>query len=183
MSDDDRERPRAGDRRYRTDGGDIPESGTSETVGHETTVIARTIVRVVVPIILVTAIALLLQGHNRPGGGFIGAVLTTTAVALAYVVFGLEYLQVNLLGSSSRPEGGLIEGYRWLFAAGLAVAVGSMLVPGLVGYPLFTQGVLFVEGLPIYGELEVASALAFDLGVYLAVVGAVLTAIAEVGSE
>lgn len=166
---------------YRADGGS--ENGSRETVGHETTVIARTIVRLVVPIILVTAIALLLQGHNRPGGGFIGAVLTATAVALGYVVFGVEDLQVNLLGSSSDPDGGLIERYRWLFAAGLAIAVGSMLVPGLVGAPLFTQGILFVEHLPIYGELEVASALAFDLGVYLAVVGAVLTAIAEVGAE
>ena len=145
--------------------------------------IARTVVRLVVPIILVTAIALLLQGHNRPGGGFIGAVLTTTAILLAYVVFGLESLQVSLLGTTGDGSHGLVEVYRWLFAAGLAIALGSALAPTLVGLPVFTQSVAFVEHLPIYGELEVASALVFDLGVYLAVVGAVLTAIGEVGAE
>jgi multicomponent Na+:H+ antiporter subunit B len=51
------------------------------------------------------------------------------------------------------------------------------------GYPFLTQGVAFVEPLPVYHELEVASALAFDLGVYAVVVGALLTITAVVGGE
>ena len=183
--------PRAGESR-RTDGGrSRTESAETPMVtpGVETTVIARTITRLVVPIILVTALALLFQGHNRPGGGFIGAVLTATAVALAYVVFGLQYLQDRMLGLTS--DGGAqtmdrhrpIESYRWLFAGGLALALLSGIVPMFLGFPFLTQAVAFVEHLPIYEELEVASALAFDVGVFFAVVGAVLTAIAEVGSE
>jgi multicomponent Na+:H+ antiporter subunit B len=43
--------------------------------------------------------------------------------------------------------------------------------------------VLFLEHLPLYGDFEVASALAFDFGVYFVVVGALLAIIGEVGAE
>jgi len=148
-----------------------------------TTAIARTVVRVVVPVILITAIALLLRGHNLPGGGFIGGVLTVTAFVLVYVVFGLEFLVSDLLGRSGDAGHRPVEWYRWLFAAGLALAAGSGLAPLLYGSPFLSQAVLFVEGVPVYGELEVASALAFDLGVYLTVVGGLLTVVGEVGAE
>ncbi|MEZ3115375.1 MnhB domain-containing protein [Halobaculum sp. MBLA0147] len=146
---------------------------------------ARTVVRLIVPIVIVTALALLFQGHNRPGGGFIGGVLTVTAAILVYVIFGVEFLQSQLFdlsptdGESHGPTGW----YRWLFAGGLALAAGSGAVPILFGLPFLTQGVAFPHGIPIYGELEVASALAFDLGVYGVVVGGILTVVAEVGEE
>lgn len=150
-----------------------------------TTVISMTVARIVVPIILVTAIALLLRGHNLPGGGFIGAVLAAAAFALVYVIFGLDYLQREILGIS--PDGSerhrLVESYRWMASVGLAIAVGSSLAPLAFDYPFLTQGVLFLEHLPLYGELEVASAFAFDLGVFFAVVGGLLTIVAEVGNE
>lgn len=167
--------------------------GRTETVGtaqsgqsydHRTTVIAKTVVRATVPIILVTALALLFQGHNRPGGGFIGGVLTVTAVVLVYVVFGLEFLQSVLFGLGNTAESHRPTGYyRWLFGGGLALAAGSGLVPLLYGLPFLTQGVGFLHHLPVYGELEVASALAFDLGVYAVVVGGLLTIVAEVGEQ
>jgi multicomponent Na+:H+ antiporter subunit B len=148
-----------------------------------TTVIARSVVRLVVPIILVTAVALLLQGHNLPGGGFIGAVLTATAFVLVYVVFGLSFLREVLVGEADADGAGVVAAYRFVFAFGLALAAGSGLVPVAFDRPFLTQGVLFVDGLPLYGTLEVASALAFDVGVYLAVVGALLAVVAEVGAE
>lgn len=153
--------------------------------GRHPTLVARTVVRVVVPLIVLTAIALLLQGHNQPGGGFIGAVLTVTAFVLVYVIFGLDYLQSELLDLDGDSEEGHrpISAYRTLFGVGLALAAGSGLVPILFGLPFLTQAVVFVEHLPLYGELEVASALAFDLGVYFAVVGGLLTIVGEVGTE
>ena len=160
--------------------------GGGPTLGYErrTTVIARTVVRAVVPIILLTAVALLFQGHNLPGGGFIGAVLTATAFVLVYVVFGLEYLQSDLLGLDTVDDTHrAVEYYRWLFAAGLAVALASGLAPLAFGFPFLTQAVAMLEGLPVYGHLEVASAFAFDLGVYFTVVGGLLTVLGEVGSE
>ncbi len=142
-----------------------------------TTVIARTITRLVVPLILMTAVALLLQGHNLPGGGFIGGVLTATALVLVYVIFGGDYL-----GETLGATDGLVGAYRALFAVGLGVALVSGLVPFVLGGAFLTQAVFFVE-LPLYGELEAATALAFDLGVYFTVVGALLVVVAEVGAE
>ena len=171
------ERRDDGGKASRTDGGNA-------TPRREPTLISRTVVRIVVPIILVTAISLLLQGHNLPGGGFIGAVLTATAFVLVYVLFGIDSLRTLLGFGADGPEGSrLVEAYRWLFAVGLAVAAGSGLAPLLFGYPFLTQAVAFVEHVPLYHELEVASAFAFDIGVYLVVVGALLTVIGEVGSE
>ncbi len=151
------------------------------------TVIARTVTRLVVPMILVTAVALLLQGHNLPGGGFIAGVLTVVAIALVYIIFGQDYLETELfergVSVPYEPEVGIITEFGAVFAAGLALAVGSGIVAMVFDLPFLTQGVAFVEGIPIYHELEVASALAFDLGVYAVVVGALLTITAVVGGE
>lgn len=147
--------------------------------------IAQTIVRLVVPIIVITAFALLFQGHNRPGGGFIGAVLTATAAVLVYVTFGREFLQTTLFGGETASGGDhpATEWYRSLFGIGLAVAVTGGVAPMFLGGAFLTQGVWFPHGLPLYGELEVATALVFDLGVYATVVGGLLTVVSEVGGE
>ncbi|NHN58148.1 MULTISPECIES: MnhB domain-containing protein [Halorussus] len=152
------------------------------------TVIARTVTRTVVPLILVTAVALLLQGHNLPGGGFIGGVLTVTAFAVIYVIYGLDYLQEELLHQFRDPllesfQHGIVANYQIAFAVGLAVAAVAGLVPLLFGYNFLYQSHWYLPALPIYGELHVASALAFDLGVYFVVVGALLTILAVVGTE
>ncbi len=163
-----------------SDAEEVRGDTSSREFGRGTTVIARTVVRTVVPLIVVVAVALLLQGHNLPGGGFIGGVLTSTAFVLIYITFGLDYIREELL---HRPTLDIVGVYRWLVSAGLAIAVFAGLAPILGGYPFLTQGVAFLEGVPLYHEFEVASALAFDLGVYLVVVGGLLTVIAEVGSE
>ena len=151
------------------------------------TVIARTVTRLVVPMILLTAVALLLQGHNLPGGGFIAGVLTVVALALVYVIFGLDYLETELLGRGVTvpygPEAGIVQEYGSVFALGLGVAVASGVVAMALGHPFLTQGVAFIEHLPVYDTFEVASALVFDLGVYAVVVGALLTITAVVGGE
>lgn len=155
----------------------------------EPTVIAKTVTRTVVPLIALTAVALLLQGHNLPGGGFIAGVLTTTAFALLYVVYGIDSVRYDLMGHAGAGGDGppVLEGpvgeYARAFAVGLAVAVAAGIGSILLGVPFLTQGVVFIEHVPVYGELEVASALAFDIGVYFVVVGALLTVLAVVGRE
>jgi multicomponent Na+:H+ antiporter subunit B len=148
------------------------------------TVIMRTTARTVVPLMLVVAIALFLQGHNLPGGGFIGGVLTAAAFALLYVAYGAEYIEDDVLGrrENGNPQSA-IEDYRLLFGAGLALALVSGLVPLLFGLPFMSQAVAILHDVPLYGEVELASALAFDLGVYCVVVGALLTVLSVVGAE
>jgi multicomponent Na+:H+ antiporter subunit B len=159
--------------------------------GTDPTVISRTIARTVVPIVLLTAVALLLQGHNLPGGGFIAGVLTTTAFALIYIVYGREYLQRQLLATVDPADeddddpllGGAVGEYGRAFTVGLALAAGAGLGAIALGGNFLAQGVVFLEPVPLYGEIEIASALAFDLGVYFVVVGALLTILAVVGAE
>lgn len=160
------------------------------------TIIARTVVRTVVPIIILTAISLVLQGHNLPGGGFIGGVLTAIALALVYITYGSEYLTEELLPNSnedrrlpdtSEEQSGLLSGavgaYNVTFVFGLALTAGAGLVAIALGYTFLAQSALFVSQVPIYGMLELASALVFDLGVFFVVSGALLTILAVVGDE
>ena len=150
------------------------------------TVITRTVTRIVFPLILLTALALLFQGHNLPGGGFIAGVLTAAAFALVYIVYGLDFLQDDLLdrtGSDTATGPAIVDDYLDVFALGLALAAGSGVVAILFGRSFLSQAVVFLHDLPVFHELEVASAFAFDLGVYFVVVGALLTVLAVVGDE
>jgi multicomponent Na+:H+ antiporter subunit B len=153
-----------------------------------TTTITKTTARIVVPIILVLAISLLLQGHNLPGGGFIGGVLTTVAFALVYVAYGLDYLDVGVLGRDVEPGTGVFEhrtvtAFQRLFVVGLAIVVGSGVAALVVGESFLTQTFTIVHSVPIYHEIELATALVFDVGVYFVVVGVLLTILSVVGAE
>jgi multicomponent Na+:H+ antiporter subunit B len=148
----------------------------------------RTTARVVVPLIVVVSVALFVQGHNQPGGGFIAGVLTTTAFALVYIAYGIEFLEDEVFDRAvedvvSHLRHGIVADYRRLFVAGLAVAAGSGLVPLYWDLSFLAQDHWYVHDVPLYREVHVASAVAFDLGVYLVVVGALLTMISVVGAE
>lgn len=152
-----------------------------------TTTIMRTTARVVVPIILVVSISLFLQGHNYPGGGFIGGVLTVAAFTLVYVAYGLDYLEVGVLDRDVDYSAGIYEhrtvsAYRRLFIFGLAVTVGSGLGALLFGEQFLSQDYTYVH-LPLFGEVELASALVFDLGIFCVVVGGLLLIFSVVGAE
>ncbi|AGB31351.1 multisubunit Na+/H+ antiporter, MnhB subunit [Natrinema pellirubrum DSM 15624] len=148
----------------------------------------RTTARAIVPIVLVVAISLFFEGHNLPGGGFIGGVLTVTAFGIVYMAFGLDFLERGVLGREVDPGKGasrdrVVLAYRRLFAYGFAIAVLSGLVPLVFDRPFLTQTFVMLEGVPIYDHLEVASAMAFDFGVYCVVVGGLLTILSVVGAE
>jgi len=152
-----------------------------------TTVITRTTARIVVPIVLVVAISLFVQGHNLPGGGFIGGVLTAAAFALVYVAYDLDYLEVDVLGREVDTGVGIFEHrtvrtYRRLFTFGFVVVVASGIGPLVLGEPFLSQD-FFYYHLPVFGEVEFATALVFDVGVYCVVVGGLLTVLSVVGAE
>ena len=153
-----------------------------------TTTIMRTTARVTVPIVLVVSISLFLQGHNLPGGGFIGGVLTTAAFVLIYVAYNLDFLESGVLGrevetGTSIFEHRTVTAYRRMLLAGLVVVLGSGFGGMIIGDPFLTQGYVHLDGIPIYHEVELASALVFDLGVYLVVVGSLLTIVSVVSGE
>jgi len=152
-----------------------------------TTVIMRTTARIVVPIVLVLALSLFLQGHSLPGGGFIGGVLTVAAFALVYVAYDLDYLESGVLEREVDEGAGIFEHrtvrtYRRLFTVGIAVTVASGVGAILFGEPFLSQTFFHVE-LTLFGDVELATTLVFDAGVYFVVVGGLLTVFSVVGAE
>jgi len=121
------------------------------------------------PIALLVSAYLFLRGHNEPGGGFIAALVTGVALILQYIAQGSRTAEARFGGSA-----------LLLIAAGILVAVLTGLGSWLLGYPFLTSTYAYVT-LPVIGKFEIASAMLFDLGVYLAVVGTVLLILTRLG--
>jgi multicomponent K+:H+ antiporter subunit A len=131
------------------------------------------------PVALMVSAYLFLRGHNLPGGGFIASLVTSIALLLQHVALGPHALHRT---ASDAAEASAHSARRWhrFIGAGLLIAVLTGLGSWLLGYPFLTSG-FGHPTLPIIGELPLASAAAFDLGVYLAVVGATLLALTDLG--
>jgi multicomponent Na+:H+ antiporter subunit A len=120
--------------------------------------------RVVFHAVVVMSLWLLFAGHNQPGGGFVGGLLAGSAITLRYLAGGFD--EVRRL---SRFRAWTVLG------AGLLVAAVTATVPLLAGGSVLQVGSASLH-VPGVGTAKVSSALAFDTGVYLAVVGMVLMA-------
>jgi multicomponent K+:H+ antiporter subunit A len=127
------------------------------------------LMRPLLPLALAVAAYLFLRGHNLPGGGFVAGLVTAVALILQYLAAGIDFARPRL--PQRTPE---------LLALGLALAAGTGAASWLFGRPFLT-GAHGHVGLPLVGEVEIASALLFDLGVYLVVVATVLMALAGLG--
>jgi multicomponent K+:H+ antiporter subunit A len=124
--------------------------------------ILRAAARVILPFGVLVAVYLLLRGHNLPGGGFIAGLVLAAALVVT-----------RIAGGSPLP-GRLVHGV--VIAAGLAVAAGTGAGAIAFGYPFLTS-TFGHPVLPIVGEVPLASAALFDLGVFVTVVGATLLAL------
>ncbi|CAI9001606.1 monovalent cation/H+ antiporter subunit A [Pseudomonas sp. A-RE-23] len=128
------------------------------------------LVRLLLPIALVVSFYLFMRGHNQPGGGFVAGLVMSVAFILQYMVAGTQWVEAQM---SLRP-------LRWM-GTGLLFATATGLGAMAVGYPFLTTHTWHFE-LPLLGDLHVASALFFDIGVYAVVVGStllILTALAH----
>ena len=123
------------------------------------TMILRETTRRLVPLILVFSVFLLLRGHEHPGGGFVGGLVASISFSLYAFVFGPQAAR-GILRADPRAVG----------AAGLAVAVAS----GLVGSIRDTAPFLTGQWGTLAG-LKIGTPVLFDVGVYLVVIGVVLT--------
>jgi multicomponent Na+:H+ antiporter subunit B len=121
--------------------------------------ILRTTVRAVTPLLAVLSIFLLLRGHDEPGGGFIGGLLLATAVALHGLAFGVTASR-RLLRVDPRT----------LIGAGVVCTAVSGLISLAAGRSFLTG--LWGASVPGIGKLS--TVLLFDVGVFLVVVGTTL---------
>lgn len=111
-------------------------------------------------LILAASAAVLLRGHNEPGGGFVGGLLAVTATTLWAVARGAE------AGTRRLP----LRSPARLAAVGVLLAAAS-------GVPALAQGRAYLTHLmgtlPLgFTSVPISTALLFDLGVLLCVWGA-----------
>ncbi len=122
-------------------------------------------------IILLVSLYITFRGHNAPGGGFAGGLIAGAAFVLRF-----------LAGGSLRVRSATIVRPTALIGLGLLVAVVTAIVPLVVGGALLESQIWFVD-VPLVGEVKVVSSTAFDVGVYLLVVGVVLAVLVALGSD
>ena len=128
-------------------------------------------VRVVFHAVLIGSIYLLFAGHNAPGGGFAGGLVAGLALVLRYLAGGRYEL-----GEAVPIDAGKILGL------GLTLAAGTALVSVLLGAPALSSATLQFT-LPVLGDIKIVTALFFDLGVYLIVVGLILDVLRSLGAR
>ena len=133
-------------------------------------VIMATLTRLLLPLALLVSIFILLRGHNEPGGGFIAGLVTAVALIVQYLANGAAWTHQRMR-ADRHP----------MIVWGLAIATVTGLASWVFAHPFLTSTFSYVTW-PIVGKFELASAMAFDLGVYLVVVGATLMILTGIGS-
>jgi len=133
--------------------------------------ILDTATRLLAPLLFLFSLFLVVRGHNEPGGGFAGGLVAAAAFILLAVSRDTRAARDTL---RVEPQA--------LIGVGLLVAIGAGVVAPLVGDPLLTGEWLSIP-LPTGDELELGTPLAFDIGVYLVVLGAALTMVLTLAEE
>lgn len=124
--------------------------------------IPRAIMEWMFPVIIVLSLFLLIRGHDLPGGGFAAGITMSIGIILQYMATGTRHVEDRLL----------VMPLRWI-GIGLLLAVLTGVGAWLFGYPLLTSYFAYAD-VPLIGEVPVASALLFDVGVFALVVGATI---------
>ena len=147
----------------------VPQERDQYWASNPHPLILRTIARPILPIALMVSAYIFLRGHNMPGGGFIAGLITAVALSLQYMAGSLAWAHERML-THFRPLIG-----------------GGILLAGLTGAGAMAFSAPFLTSwfdhyqLPVIGEVELATVLLFDLGVFMTVVGATLLILANMG--
>jgi multicomponent K+:H+ antiporter subunit A len=131
--------------------------------------ILQTLTRLLLPLMLMVAVFVFLRGHNLPGGGFIAGLIASVALIVQYLANGIDWTRTRLQIDM-----------HWAIGLGLLIAIATGLVMMAMGYPFLTSAFRHMHW-PVVGEFELASAIAFDLGVFLVVVGATVLSLVQLG--
>ena len=145
-----------------------PRNATDTAIGY--LMVPAVLVRLLLPFSALVAFYLFMRGHNQPGGGFVAGLVFSVGLVLQYIISGTSWVEAHL---PLYPR-------RWI-ASGLLLALGTGLGAVALGYPFLTSHTAHLH-LPLIGDLPVASAMFFDMGVFAVVVGStllILTAIAH----
>lgn len=121
--------------------------------------------RLLVALVFVFSLFMLLRGHNLPGGGFIGGLLGAVAFIIYSFACGPAEARAALRLS---PEA--------IAVIGLGIALLAGMTSALFGDPFFTGQWYWVGGDSYETSLfSINTVLVFDVGVYLVVLGGILS--------
>ena len=134
-------------------------------------IILRTATRYMFPPLVVFSVYLLLRGHHFPGGGFVGGLFAGSAFTLYALAYNVESAR-KLLRVQSRD----------ITTIGLAVALLSG-IPAVFSGNAYLTGTWWEIPLPSGAVLDLGTPLIFDVGVYLVVLGVLLTLVFSLGEE
>ncbi|MFD2670434.1 Na+/H+ antiporter subunit A [Marinicrinis sediminis] len=134
-------------------------------------VILQTTAKLIVFIILTFSVFLFFSGHHNPGGGFIGGLMTASALILLALAFDLQTIRKVI------PLN-----FRMITGIGLMTALLTGIGSFLFKAPFLSHAFGYFD-LPLRGKTELATATLFDLGVYFAVVGVTMTIILSIGED
>ena len=125
------------------------------------------IVRLLLPLAAMVSVSLFLRGHNLPGGGFIAGLVLAIALVMQFVANGQRFVYERM-NTNYQP---------WV-GAGLMIAGATGIGSWFFGAPFLTSSYDYPLW-PLIGAVPLASAALFDLGVFLAVVGATMITLAS----
>ena len=146
-----------------------PFAGRATTTADRYPIMLRMLIRPLLPLAMAVAVYIFLRGHNLPGGGFIAGLIAAIALLLQYVSAGATYAAPRLRFS-----------FISLLASGLLIATATGAGSWLFGQPFLTSSYGYFT-LPIVGTFELATAMLFDFGIFLVVVGTLMIALTELG--
>lgn len=145
-----------------------PRHAADTAVGY--LMVPAVLVRLLLPFATLVSVYLFMRGHNEPGGGFVAGLVFSVALLLQYIISGTHWVEAHM---PLYPR-------RWI-GFGLLFAILTGLGSIVAGYPFMTSHT-FHFSLPWLGQIHLASATFFDIGVFTLVVGStllILTAIAH----
>ena len=134
-------------------------------------VILHTVTKIAVIIIFTFSIYLFYGGHHNPGGGFIGGLSVASGITLLFLAFDIETIRKNIPFD-----------FKNVAAVGVLIAILTGMGGLFFDQPFLTQTFGYFD-LPIFGKTELATAVLFDTGVALAVIGTAVTIILTISDD
>lgn len=135
-----------------------PERSPGDTV-RDYLLVPSVIMQWMFPVVITFSVYLFMRGHDMPGGGFSAGLTMSIAFLLQYLAGGTRWAEDRIR----------ILPLRWM-GIGLMTAIFTGMGAWLLGYPFLTSHFRYLD-LPLVGKVPAATALLFDLGVFMLVVG------------
>ncbi|MFW5967977.1 MAG: hydrogen gas-evolving membrane-bound hydrogenase subunit E, partial [Persicimonas sp.] len=152
---------------------DTPSTSNTKPASDAFPLILTAVTRPLMFMVILMSVFILLRGHNLPGGGFIGGLVATVAIVMQDFASGAKWTEARINVD-----------FQKMALVGVAIAVLTGAAALLLEHPFLSSWHDYVE-LPllaaIVGELHLASAMVFDVGVYFAVIGSLMVILTRMG--